>query len=256
MDARPRAPARRPAHRSTSCRRRVTVMGALTCMPFDPDVLATGVESALGQQFAKQQRNLATLADIGRCAGIEIEDDQVGARFAASRRNVPLRNVQLQRCEIGQPDQGGELLDDDEVDRLAIHRRAGYGQGHGANPGRRAARRVLLEEERAVDAVGIALDRQRPPGQVRKQHRRHAGVVVDDLAFGEAGLRIEHLVEIRQAKVPAVDLHDDPFSHCGQPLGRRLSGRMPRKTGWRSAAIVGPVRIGRPRRQPRARPRR
>jgi hypothetical protein len=32
---------------------------------------------------------------------------------------------------------------------------------------------------------------------MRQQHRRDADVIVDDLRLGEAGLGIQHLVEIR-----------------------------------------------------------
>ena len=62
-------------------------------------------------------------------------------------------------------------------------------------PVRRAA---LLEERLAVDAVGEAPQRDAAVAEVRQHRRRDADVVVDDLALGEPGLGVEHLVEVRQ----------------------------------------------------------
>jgi hypothetical protein len=59
----------------------------------------------------------------------------------------------------------------------------------------------------ALDAVRIADQGHRTAAQVREQHRRDPGVVVEDLALGEAGLWVEDLVEVRDRQPPAVDLY-------------------------------------------------
>ena len=46
----------------------------------------------------------------------------------------------------------------------------------------------------------------RPPGQVGHHRRRDLGVVVDDLALCEAGLRVEDLVEVGEFELTPVDL--------------------------------------------------
>mgnify|MGYP006172023645 CR=1 FL=1 len=43
-------------------------------------------------------------------------------------------------------------------------------------------------------------------GEVRQQHRRHLGVVVQHLALGRPGRRVEHLVEVAQLQPAPVDL--------------------------------------------------
>ena len=55
---------------------------------------------------------------------------------------------------------------------------------------------ALLEEVLALDAVGPARHGQRPAGEVGEDRGRDPRVVVDHLALGEAGLRVEDLVEI------------------------------------------------------------
>jgi hypothetical protein len=61
-----------------------------------------------------------------------------------------------------------------------------------------------------VDAVRVALDRQRPSGEVGEQHRGDPGVVVDHLALGEPVLGVEHLAQVRQGQFAAVDIDGHP----------------------------------------------
>ena len=67
---------------------------------------------------------------------------------------------------------------------------------------------ALLEEGGigVVDALGEAAQGQRPPLQVGDDRRRDLGVVVDDLALGEARLRVEDLVEVGELQLTPVDL--------------------------------------------------
>ena len=65
----------------------------------------------------------------------------------------------------------------------------------------------LLEEPFAADAVGEPHHREGPPGEMREHHRPDPGVVVDDLTFGEARGRVDHLLEVGQAETATVELH-------------------------------------------------
>ena len=74
-------------------------------------------------------------------------------------------------------------------------------------------RRVLLEEELALPAVGVALHRERPVAQVRDEHRRDVAVVGEQVALRDPLLRPERLVQVRELEHPAAlpDLGADRF---------------------------------------------
>ena len=63
-----------------------------------------------------------------------------------------------------------------------------------------------------LDAVGIALQRQRPVSQVGKDRLRDPRVVVDHLAFGEAGRGPQHLVEVGELEPVPVDVYFAAFA--------------------------------------------
>ena len=65
-----------------------------------------------------------------------------------------------------------------------------------SNPGRPRRRRALHEEELAGGAVRIALHHHRAVAEVRQQHVGHVGVVLEQIALGEAELRPEDLAEV------------------------------------------------------------
>jgi hypothetical protein len=83
----------------------------------------------------------------------------------------------------------------------AVHR-------HGAHPLRAVVGTLLLVEVRAVDALGVALEREGPVPQVRQEHRGDPGVVVDHLTLGEPGLGIQDLFQVGELEPPAVDVDD------------------------------------------------
>ena len=89
-----------------------------------------------------------------------------------------LLRVQLERGEVGHPHQGRPVVDHARHEaRLDLA---------GRDPFRRVRWAPLLEERRAVDAVGPAHHREGPPPQVGQHHRRDPDVVVDDRGFREA----------------------------------------------------------------------
>ena len=75
-----------------------------------------------------------------------------------------------------------------------------------AHPVRPVRRAALLVEELLLDAVRIALQRQRPRPQVRQQHRRDPRVVVDHVALREPGARVHQLVEVRERERRLADV--------------------------------------------------
>jgi hypothetical protein len=79
----------------------------------------------------------------------------------------------------------------------------------GAQPRREGERRVLLEEELLLDAVGIALQRERPVLEVRQDEGRDGVVVVQQVAFDDAFGGVEDFVEIREFEGMAIDGEGD-----------------------------------------------
>src|SRR5256885_6459978 len=72
---------------------------------------------------------------------------------------------------------------------------------------------ALLVEVPGFDTVRITLQRQRPLGQVRQQHRRNGLVVADDLTLGEP-TGVEDLVEVGDVEVAFTD----PYPRHGPSL--------------------------------------
>src|SRR6185436_9120871 len=68
---------------------------------------------------------------------------------------------------------------------------------------------VLLVEEAALDAVGVALERERAVAQVRQQDGRDREVEADQVALREARSRVEDLVEVRESQAAPLQLDLD-----------------------------------------------
>ena len=109
----------------------------------------------------------------------------------------------------------------------------------GAHPRRRSGGDVLLEEAGPLHAVRPADPGHRPVREVRQQHRRDAGVVVEHLALGGAGARVEDLVEVADPQRAALDVDKD--------LGLGRAHRPIAITGTRSGSsrAISPRRNGR-----------
>ena len=69
----------------------------------------------------------------------------------------------------------------------------------GPDPGGPRRRRALHEEERPGGAVRIPLHHHRAIADVRQQHRRDVGVVLNQVALGDAALGPERLAQVREA---------------------------------------------------------
>ena len=82
--------------------------------------------------------------------------------------------------------------------RFAAPSRVETGTRRALDPVRHVRRRVLLEEELALPAVGVALHRERPVAQVRHEHGRDVAVVREQVALRDPLVRPERLVEVRE----------------------------------------------------------
>ena len=104
------------------------------------------------------------------------------------RPDRPLVHVQLEGGEVGEVGEVGQPVDDREADRVAAARASRWtGRSTECSQRRRPGRQVLLEELHVAGAVRPADPGHRAVGEVRQQHRRDPGVVVEHLALGGAG---------------------------------------------------------------------
>ena len=115
--------------------------------------------------------------------------------------------MQLDVSEIREPDQRGPVLRERVVDVADLA---------GLDPLGSVRGRLLLVEVLGVDAVRIALERERPIVQVGQHGGRDAGVVRDEVAFRESGLRKQHFVPV--GDLQAAPLGDDGEGSVGQTL--------------------------------------
>jgi hypothetical protein len=160
---------------------------------------------ALGlQQRPQPLRHPAAVHDVGGRPGIQVEHQQVRPPDVG---HPPLRDVQLEAGQVGRPDQRGQVVHHQVGHVAAAPSRARRREPGGADPVRAVGGDVLLEERLPVDALRVALERQRPAGDVRQQHRRDPLVVVEHLGLGEPGGRVQHLAQVGQRQRPA--LHAD-----------------------------------------------
>ena len=169
-------------------------------MPFEPLVFGRVDEPPALELGAEPTRDHAALDDGRRRPGVEVEHDQVDRAVGAVGDRAPLGHVQLQRGEVGDPDRVARSsttscsMNSGPLDLSARGTRTQC-----AHVGRLAGG-VLLEKRLAVDPVGVAGHGQRASLQVWQEDRGDVQVVPDDIGLGEAGLRVEHLVEVRHGE--------------------------------------------------------
>ena len=125
-----------------------------------------------------------------RLLGIEIEDAPVGL---LQRRDPAAPDVQRNRGHVGDVQERLEVVAHEVAD-LAL--RVLAPDSLQLHPLGDKARRVLLKERLAADAVWIPREHHRPVLQVGQEPRGDGAVVLDEIAFGVALLRPEDLVEV------------------------------------------------------------
>ena len=76
---------------------------------------ASSDEVVVGEAFGDPLGHPRAVDHGGALTGIEIEDHQVGVVVPAARAEPPLRDVQLERGEVGRPGQALDVVDQGEV---------------------------------------------------------------------------------------------------------------------------------------------
>jgi hypothetical protein len=185
------------------------------------------IEAHPAQHRAHDLRDLDALRQAGSLTGVEVEHESVRVLAGPVAAEPPLRNVDLERGDLREPDESREIVDE----RIVVDV-VGMLDAAPLHPVRRSVVEVLLEEDLAgllgsADAVHPALPGRGTVFRVRDQHVRDARVVVDDLGLGRPGLRVQHLVEVGQPK--AVTAHGDVLFRIRHllTLRRRGSDRPP-----------------------------
>ena len=146
---------------------------------------------------------------------------------------VPL--VQVDAAEIDHPQQRGEVLDHGEVDDVA----GCVLDGARIDPGRTRRGRALHEEELAAGPVGIALHHHRPIAQVRQERGSDVGVVLEEIALGQAELGPEDLAQVGELHLPPVDGEEDLLDVArDDDRGRGRESRARRRRATRRVMIA------------------
>ena len=191
-------------------RRRMAASPTERWMPFEPELFATTCKPSWSSRSRTSRATRAALDDAGRRARVEVEHHRGGVPGV---RGAGLGCVQLERREVGRPDQAREVLDRAGLDLgIGVER-------DGLQPGRAVFRATLFEESLALHAVGQPHHRERPVLEMGEQRWRHPGVVIDHLTFGEAGRGVQDLVEVGQSEFPSADLNVGLARRSSRTLG-------------------------------------
>ena len=114
-----------------------------------------------------------------------------------------IHGIVVDAAEIHDVQQAGAVLGEHVADRRPLWSRVDHLR---AQPAGKRLRRVLLEEELLLDAVGIPLERERPVEEVRQDQVRDGVVVVEHVALGDAVVRVIQLVQVGELQRVAADL--------------------------------------------------
>ena len=170
--------------------------------------LGETLQAEVLKDFPQPHADLRALHDVGGWSGIEIEHHHGGTADIFCQRK---RGMQFDGGQVRHPDHRAQIVGKNVVDRAPV---ALAPDGRGLHPVGPVRGGVLLEEILAVHAVGITLQGERTPLQMRNQHRPDAGVVVNDLPLGEAGCGIQDLVQIGQLQLPALNFNHRCSAHA------------------------------------------
>ena len=153
-----------------------------------------------GQGLVHNARGLEDLIPAGG-AGIQVEVQVIWPIDIIAFR-IPL--IEIDASEIDHPEQGGEIVNDRKVDDVA---RVVLDPAS-ANPVGARHWRTLHEKELSTGAVRIPLHDHRAIADVRQEHRGDVRVVLNQIAFRDAEVRPEQLVEVGQPDFAAFDRQD------------------------------------------------
>ncbi len=189
----------------------------------DP-LAAAGDRDALerhpAQDLSHEPRNLGALGQPDTGSRIEVQDQPIRVRRGAVRPKTPLWNVEFEARNLPEPHERRLRIDE----RVGLRAR-GVLDRHPGEPLGRAALEVFREERHArmlriAHTVGPALSGYGSSREKRQDRGGDAAVVIDDLALGRTGCRIQHLVEIGQAQPVPLHLHSLLPTRHGPRLAR------------------------------------
>ena len=189
----------------------------------DP-LAAAGDRDALerhpAQDLSHEPRNLGALGQPDTGSRIEVQDQPIRARRGAVRPKTPLWNVEFEARNLPEPHERRLRIDE----RVGLRAR-GVLDRHPGQPLGCAALEVFREERhsrmlRVAHTVRPPLTRDGAPGKRRQDRGGDTAVVVDDLALGRAGARIQHLVEVCEAQPVPLNLHSLLPARHGPRLDR------------------------------------
>jgi hypothetical protein len=147
------------------------------------------------ERVADDQGGLDDFLERGAVTGVEVEMQVVG-RIDVVARGVPL--VQVDAPEVHHPQQRCLVLDHREVDDVAV----AVIDPARLDPRRPRRRCALHEEEGPAGAVRIALHHHRAVTDVRQQDVGDVGVVLEQIALGQAEIGPKNLPQIGDADFP------------------------------------------------------
>ena len=229
----------------------VDLLGARAAVQRRVEVYALGagghreaLEAHVGEDLAAPARHTGALRQAGPLAGVEVQDHPVGMGGLEVRVEAPLGRVDLERGELGEPDEDGRLVHERVGgDAVAVLDVCAW------DPVGGVVLEVLAEEHLArrlggAHPVHPALARRRATRRLRDHDRGDAVVVVDHLALGGARGRVEDLVEVRQPQPAPVDVHlllSSGHVPTVPPITGSVTRRaaVPTDRSWRRAAPRG-----------------
>ena len=169
------------------------------------DAFGTGGHRHAGQphvfeDLATHQRHLGGVAQFDAGARVQVQHQTVGVLLFPVRPEAPLRGVQLECRDLGEPREGGGAVEK----RIRVDA-CGVLDGAGWHPLGRRILEVFAEEALLIDAFGPPLPGHRAPSDLRDEYVGDRLVVAHDIGLCGAGSRVEHFVQVAHGELAAAD---------------------------------------------------
>src|SRR5207244_182060 len=158
------------------------------------------------ERLADELRDADGLRErVPRLRRVEVEDDVVGPLRLVYPR-VP--GVHVDAVHLHHPDERGGLVDEGEVHEPRLPLARPGAKAPRGDPRRLSLRGLLVEIRLAANAIGIALERERPVAQVRDNRVADLDVVLGEVALRHAVTGEQEALRVRQpdAAPPDPDL--------------------------------------------------
>src|SRR5215472_8094313 len=149
----------------------ISIQRNINLQPFRARYLYERFQSQAREHLADKHRHMSAPQNVCAFSRIEIEHNlrgNTGVRYAMEE------GMQLQTGQVGEPDQSGQVVDENVSDRAPVtmprHRKT-------LHPLRRETGRVLLVKKFAADAIGVSLESDRAVFQMRQHVSSNLHVV-------------------------------------------------------------------------------